>query len=288
MMADDYSEGPFARSTEDIGTMTQQPTVLTRIIAATRKLIDARQQRVSLAELTHASESAGPRRGFAAALTSRMARQEPAVIAEVKRSSPSKGRIREHFDPADIALSYEQGGAACLSVLTEPSFFEGSPEYLQDARKACSLPVLRKDFIVSPYQVHEACVMGADAILLIVAALDDKTLHSLHALALSLGMDVLVEVHNEAELTRALTTPSLALLGINNRNLHTFEVSLETTLALRDRVPEDVTLVTESGILGRTDVERMLEAEVYGFLVGEAFMRAEVPGDALKALFFPQ
>lgn len=268
--------------------MTQQPTVLTRIIAATRKLIDARQQRVSLAELTHASESAGPRRGFAAALTSRMARQEPAVIAEVKRSSPSKGRIREHFDPADIALSYEQGGAACLSVLTEPSFFEGSPEYLQDARKACSLPVLRKDFIVSPYQVHEACVMGADAILLIVAALDDKTLHSLHALALSLGMDVLVEVHNEAELTRALTTPSLALLGINNRNLHTFEVSLETTLALRDRVPEDVTLVTESGILGRTDVERMLEAEVYGFLVGEAFMRAEVPGDALKALFFPQ
>ncbi|BBG29449.1 indole-3-glycerol phosphate synthase TrpC [Zymobacter palmae] len=267
--------------------MTQQPTVLTRIIAATRKLIDARQQQVSLAELKHASEQAAPRRGFAQALNARIARGEPAVIAEIKRSSPSKGRIREHFEPADIAQSYEQGGAACLSVLTEPHFFEGSPEYLQDARAACALPVLRKDFIVSAYQVHEACVMGADAILLIVAALDDKALHSLHALALSLGMDVLVEVHNDEELTRALTIPSLALLGINNRNLHTFDVSLDTTLTLRDRVPEGVTLITESGILDRADVEQMLAADVYGFLVGEAFMRADVPGDALQALFFP-
>ena len=268
--------------------MTQQPTVLTRIIAATRKLIDARQQQISLAELTHASEHAEPRRGFTAALTSHIACRMPAVIAEVKRSSPSKGRIREHFDPADIALSYEQGGAACLSVLTEPNFFEGSPEYLQEARAACSLPVLRKDFIISPYQVHEACVMGADAILLIVAALDDKALRSLHALAQSLGMDVLVEVHNEDELTRALAIPSLALLGINNRNLHTFEVNLDTTLNLLDRVPDGVTLVTESGILERANVERMLNAEVYGFLVGEAFMRADVPGDALRTLFFPQ
>lgn len=267
--------------------MTQQPTVLTRIIAATRKLIDARQQQVSLAELKHASEHAAPRRGFAASLQARIARKEPAVIAEIKRSSPSKGRIREHFEPADIAKSYEQGGAACLSVLTEPSFFEGSPEYLQDAREACSLPVLRKDFIISAYQVHEACVMGADAILLIVAALDDKALHTLHALALSLGMDVLVEVHNNEELERALTIPSLTLLGINNRNLHTFEVSLETTLSLRERVPEGITLITESGILGRDDVEYMLNSDIYGFLVGEAFMRADVPGEALHALFFP-
>lgn len=268
--------------------MTQQPTVLTRIIAATRKLIDARQQQVSLAELKHASEQAAPRRGFAEALKARIADKAPAVIAEIKRSSPSKGRIREHFEPADIAQSYEQGGAACLSVLTEPHFFEGSPEYLQDARAACSLPVLRKDFIISPYQVHEACVMGADAILLIVAALEDKALQSLHALALSLGMDVLVEVHNADELTRALAIPSLALLGINNRNLHTFDVSLETTLALHERVPEHVTLITESGILARGDVEQILEANVYGFLVGEAFMRAEAPGHALQTLFFPQ
>jgi indole-3-glycerol phosphate synthase len=223
-------------------------------------------------------------RGFAAALQARVAAGRPAVIAEVKKASPSKGVLREHFVPADIARSYEAGGAACLSVLTDVQFFQGSTAYLQQARAACSLPVLRKDFIIDPYQVVEARAMGADCILLIAACLDDAHMAELEACALGLGLDVLVEVHDAAELERALRLKT-PLVGVNNRNLRNFEVSLDTTLELRDRVPAGRLLVTESGILGREDVRRMRAAGVHAFLVGEAFMRAPEPGVALQGLF---
>jgi indole-3-glycerol phosphate synthase len=207
-----------------------------------------------------------------------------AVIAEVKKASPSKGVLREHFEPAEIAASYQRGGASCLSVLTDESFFQGSPAFLKAARAACTLPVLRKDFLFDPYQVYEARSWGADCILLIVAVLDDAQLADLEACALSLGMDVLVEVHDAAELDRALRlrTP---LVGVNNRNLRTFEVSLDTTLSQLSRIPSDRLPVTESGILSRDDVLTMRAAGVDAFLVGEAFMRAPEPGEALRALF---
>lgn len=207
-----------------------------------------------------------------------------AVIAEVKKASPSKGVLREHFEPAEIAASYQRGGASCLSVLTDVSFFQGSPAFLKAARAACSLPALRKDFLFDPYQVYEARSWGADCILLIVAVLDDAQLADLEACALSLGMDVLVEVHDAAELDRALRlrTP---LVGVNNRNLRTFEVSLDTTLTQLSRIPSDRLPITESGILSRADVLTMRAAGVDAFLVGEAFMRAPEPGDALRALF---
>jgi indole-3-glycerol phosphate synthase len=207
-----------------------------------------------------------------------------AVIAEVKKASPSKGVLREHFEPAEIAASYQRGGASCLSVLTDVSFFQGSPAFLKAARAACSLPVLRKDFLFDPYQVYEARSWGADCILLIVAVLDDAQLADLEACALSLGMDVLVEVHDAAELERALRlrTP---LVGVNNRNLRTFEVSLDTTLSQLSRIPANRLPVTESGILSRDDVLTMRAAGVNAFLVGEAFMRASEPGEALRALF---
>ena len=207
-----------------------------------------------------------------------------AVIAEVKKASPSKGVLREHFEPAEIAASYHRGGASCLSVLTDESFFQGSPAFLKAARAACTLPVLRKDFLFDPYQVYEARSWGADCILLIVAVLDDAQLADLEACALSLGMDVLVEVHDAAELDRALRlrTP---LVGVNNRNLRTFEVSLDTTLSQLSRIPSDRLPVTESGILSRNDVLTMRAAGVDAFLVGEAFMRAPEPGEALRALF---
>jgi indole-3-glycerol phosphate synthase len=223
-------------------------------------------------------------RGFEVALRAKISGGRAAVIAEIKKASPSKGVLREHFVPAEIAASYECGGAACLSVLTDGQFFQGSPMHLQQARDACALPVLRKDFIVDAYQVFEARTIGADAILLIAACLDDAQMVDLEAQAQALGMAVLVEVHDGAELDRALRLKT-PLVGINNRNLRTFDVTLETTLALLQRVPADRLLVTESGILVAADVRRMRSAGVHAFLVGEAFMRAPDPGAALTALF---
>ncbi len=223
-------------------------------------------------------------RDFVGALRAKISAGKPAVIAEIKKASPSKGVLRADFIPADIAQSYAEHGAACLSVLTDKDFFQGSIDYLKQARASCSLPVLRKDFIVDPYQVYESRVMGADCILLIAACLDDAQMKALEALALSLDMAVLVEVHDRAELERALQLKT-PLLGINNRNLQTFEVSLNTTLGLLKDVPADRLLVTESGISTPADVARLREAKVNAFLVGEAFMRADDPGVALAGLF---
>ena len=258
--------------------------ILQRIVEVKRQEVEAACATTPLDQLLAIAREQPPPRGFARALQARVASGQAAVIAEVKKASPSKGVLREHFVPAQIARQYEAGGAAALSVLTDVSFFQGAAAYLQQAREACQLPVLRKDFIVDAYQVAEARAMGADAILLIVACLDDESLLALEAQAMALGMDTLVEVHDGVELDRALAlrTP---LLGINNRNLKTFDVTLDTTLALRDRVPGDRLLITESGILGPGDVRRMREAGVNAFLVGEAFMRAPDPGQALSQLF---
>jgi indole-3-glycerol phosphate synthase len=226
----------------------------------------------------------GATRGFEAALRRRIADGQAAVIAEIKKASPSKGLLREPFVPAEIALSYARHGATCLSVLTDAQFFQGSAAHLQQARAACDVPVLRKDFLIDEYQVVEARAMGADCVLLIAACLDDATMAALEACALALGLSELVEVHDAAELDRALRLKT-PLIGVNNRNLRTFEVSLETTLALRPGVPDDRLLVTESGILAAADVARMRAAGVQAFLVGEAFMRASDPGAALAALF---
>jgi indole-3-glycerol phosphate synthase len=258
--------------------------ILQRIVAVKHEEIAAARARRSLASLSEEAESRRDTRGFAAALRAKVGARRPAVIAEIKKASPSKGVIRERFVPAEIADTYARHGAACLSVLTDERFFQGSAAYLQQARAACTLPVLRKDFMVDEYQVAEARAMGADCILLIAACLDDAQMADLEAVALSLGMDVLVEVHDGAELDRALRLKT-PLVGVNNRNLRTFEVSLETTLALLPRVPADRLLVTESGILGPADVQRMRDADVQAFLVGEAFMRAPDPGAALAALF---
>ncbi|WP_448244614.1 indole-3-glycerol phosphate synthase TrpC [Pseudoxanthomonas mexicana] len=259
--------------------------ILTTILARKADEIAERSARVSLADLRARVADAPPTRGFADALNAMIAQGDPAVIAEVKKASPSKGVIRPDFRPADIAVSYEFGGAACLSVLTDVDFFQGADDYLHQARDACTLPVLRKDFTVDPYQVYEARALGADCILLIVAALDDGQLVDLSGLAMQLGMDVLVEVHDIDELERALQVP-VPLVGINNRNLRTFEVSLDTTLAMKDAVPKDRLLVTESGIVVPEDVATMRDAGVNAFLVGETFMRAEEPGEALRQLFF--
>ena len=263
------------------------PTVLEKIVARKTEEVAERRARVALDELARQAAAADPVRGFADALIRRVRAKEAAVIAEVKKGSPSKGVLRENFDPVQIARSYEAGGAACLSVLTDIDFFQGADAYLQQARSACSLPVIRKDFMIDPYQVAEARALGADCILLIAAVLDDGQLAELSAEARSLGMDVLVEVHDASELERALKLET-PLLGINNRNLHTFEVSLETTLDLLPRIPQDRIVVTESGILNRADVELMEINQVYAFLVGEAFMRAEQPGAELQRLFFPE
>lgn len=262
------------------------PTILEKIIARKHEEVAERRARLSLSELEQQAAGADPVRGFARRLQDQVAAKQPAVIAEVKKASPSKGVLREDFQPAEIARSYEAGGATCLSVLTDVDFFQGADDYLRQARGACSLPVIRKDFMVDPYQVVEARALGADCILLIIAALNDTQLNELADVAATHGLDVLVEVHDGAELDRALKL-STPLIGINNRNLHTFEVSLETTLDLLPRVPRDRIVITESGVLHRADVELMEINEVHAFLVGEAFMRAEQPGVELQRLFFP-
>lgn len=261
------------------------PTILQNIVARKHEEVAERLQQRSLAELEQLAAAASPTRGFAKAIQDAAAAHRPGVIAEIKKASPSKGVLREDFQPAEIAASYEAGGAVCLSVLTDVDFFQGHDDYLQQARAACSLPVIRKDFMVDPYQIVEARALGADCVLLIAACLDNVQMGELAATATQYGLDVLVEVHDAAELERGLKLDT-PLIGINNRNLHTFEVTLDTTLELIPQIPRNKTLVTESGILHRTDVELMLAHEVYGFLVGEAFMRAANPGQELKRLFF--
>jgi len=260
------------------------PDVLARILATKADEIAAAKRARPAREVEAAARAAAPPRDFTGALRKKIAAGRPAVIAEIKKASPSRGVLRADFDPPAIAASYAAGGAACLSVLTDRTYFQGAPEYLTAAREACTLPVLRKDFIVDEYQVAEARALGADAVLLIVAALDDARLAAFEACARSLDMAVLVEVHDAAELDRALglATP---LVGINNRNLRTFEVSLATTLDLLPRVPTGKLVVTESGILAPADVAAMRAGGVHAFLVGEAFMRAADPGAALAALF---
>jgi indole-3-glycerol phosphate synthase len=259
--------------------------ILQRILARKSEEVRARAAQRPLAKLRDALSTAPPPRSFALALQARIAVGQPAVIAEIKKASPSKGVIRPDFDPPSIAASYEAGGAACLSVLTDIDFFQGSDDYLRQARGACNLPVLRKDFMIDPWQVVESRVLGADCILLIVAALHDVQLVALSTLATELSMDVLVEVHDAEELDRALAIEA-PLIGINNRSLRSFEVNLDTTLALRERVPADRLLVTESGIHGPADVALMRANGVHAFLVGEAFMRADDPGGELRRLFF--
>ena len=258
--------------------------ILKRIVAVKREEIAEARRLRDAASVRREALAQPPARDFVGALRAKLGAGQAAVIAEIKKASPSKGVIREHFVPAEIAASYAHHGAACLSVLTDRQFFQGGPEYLQQARAACSLPVLRKDFMVDAYQVDEARAWGADCILLIAACLDDAQMADLEAQALALGMAVLVEVHDGDELERALRLKT-PLLGINNRNLRTFEVTLDTTLGLLTRVPAGRLLVTESGILGHDDVQRMRAAGVHAFLVGEAFMRADDPGAALADLF---
>jgi len=258
--------------------------ILEKILAVKREEIAVAMQTRPMSAVRADAQDAAATRDFVGALRAKIAQGKPAVIAEVKKASPSKGVLRENFDPATIARSYAAHGAACLSVLTDEQFFQGHADYLQQAREASGLPVLRKDFMIDPYQVHEARAMGADCILLIVAALDDKRMIELEAIAHSLGMAVLVEVHDASELERALRLET-PLLGINNRNLRTFETRLESTLDLLPVIPQGKLVVTESGILVRDDVQRMRAASVHAFLVGEAFMRANDPGAALGELF---
>lgn len=260
-------------------------TILDKIMARKRDEVAARRKRHSLKDQEAFAREADSVRGFTLALQSAIAAGRPGVIAEIKKASPSKGVIRADFQPAAIAESYQQGGASCLSVLTDVDFFQGSDDYLKQARAACDLPVIRKDFLCDPYQVIEARALGADCVLLIVAALSDAQLQELNACALEQGLDVLIEVHDRAELLRSLSLNS-PLVGINNRNLHTFDVSLQTTLDLLSDIPKDRTVITESGIFTRDDVARMRDNAVHGFLVGEAFMRAPEPGEKLAELFF--
>jgi indole-3-glycerol phosphate synthase len=261
------------------------PDILQKILRTKQEEIAARSAVRPLAQLAEEAASASPVRGFIQSMRQRIAAGDSAVIAEIKKASPSKGLIRADFDPPAIAASYERGGAACLSVLTDAPYFQGHESYLQTARAACQLPVIRKDFIVDPYQVFEARAIGADCILLIVAALADAQMKDLYALARELGMDALIEVHDKDELERALRL-NAPLIGINNRNLRTFETSLQTTIDLLPDVPEEVLLVTESSIHTQADVKLMRDHGVHAFLVGEAFMRAQDPGSELNKLFF--
>ena len=267
--------------------MNDTPDILKKIVARKLEEIEVARQQISLDELQQGLDRKSPPRGFVASIKKKLAAGKPGVIAEIKKASPSKGVLRENFQPAEIAKSYARQGAACLSVLTDIDFFQGSPEYLKQARAACELPVIRKDFIIDPYQVYEARAMEADCILLIAACLSDEQLGNLNALAQSLGMDVLIEVHDAEELQRALQVPN-PMIGINNRNLRTFKVSLQTTLDMLGQIPDDRLVITESGILAPADVALMREHDVHGFLVGEAFMRAEDPGSELARLFFTE
>jgi indole-3-glycerol phosphate synthase len=264
--------------------MSDAPDILKKILTRKAVEIAERSRTISLGSLQQQAEAADAPRGFIRALLQKTKAGKAAVIAEIKKASPSRGVLREDFNPAQIAASYEKGGAACLSVLTDIDFFQGADAYLQEARAACSLPVLRKDFFLDPYQVYEARVIGADCILLIVAALDDAMLLELLQLAEQLGMDVLVEVHDADELERALALPA-RLVGINNRDLRTFETSLETTLGFLEQIPDDRIVVTESGIHTSADVALMRSSGVDVFLVGEAFMKAPEPGEKLAELF---
>ena len=264
--------------------MNNTPDILKKIIKRKEEEVAERLNNVSLEQVKQAVKDASLVRGFVDAIKAKIDSGKAAVISEIKKASPSKGVMRENFVPAEIAASYEKGGACCLSVLTDVDFFQGSDEYLKQARAACSLPVLRKEFIIDPYQVYEARAMAADCILLIVACLTDKQLQSLTSLATELSLDVLVEVHDADELKRALKL-DLPLIGINNRNLRTFETSLDTTLTLLNTIPKDKIVVTESGIHTPEDVALMQKNNVNAFLVGEAFMVADEPGEKLAELF---
>lgn len=258
--------------------------ILDKIIEVKRQEVVASQEHISRGELERLCSQLPPARAFAGALQRRVSQRQAAVIAEIKKASPSKGLLRENFDPPAIAASYEKHGAACLSVLTDERFFQGHRDYLVEARTACRLPVLRKDFMIDPYQIVESRAMGADCVLLIVSALEQRLMELLEETAISLGLSVLVEVHDSAELDRALClrTP---LIGINNRNLRTFETSLDVTLGLLDRIPSDRLVITESGIHSPEDVATMRTHGVHAFLVGEAFMKAKDPGEELQRLF---
>lgn len=264
--------------------MTDTPDILKTILAKKHEEVARRKVNTPVAMLEEMASGVERPRGFANALQSKIMAKKPAIIAEIKKASPSQGVIREDFKPVYIAQDYAMNGATCLSVLTDKEFFQGSEVYLEMVRKSCPLPVLRKDFMIDAYQIYEARALGADCILLIVAALEDSVMHELAQLATKLGMDVLVEVHDVDELQRALTLDT-KLIGINNRNLRTFNTSLQTTLDLQATIPADRLIITESGIHSHDDVQLMLDNAIYGFLVGEAFMRADYPGKKMRELF---
>lgn len=264
--------------------MTDTPDILKTILAKKVEEVARRKNNISISGLEEIFDAVEKPRGFYKALQHRVLAQKPAIIAEIKKASPSQGVIRADFQPIAIGLDYALNGATCLSVLTDKEFFQGSEAYLQMVRERCPLPVLRKDFMIDAYQIYEARALGADCILLIVAALEDSLMHELAETATRLGMDVLVEVHDAGELQRALTLDT-RLIGINNRNLRTFETSLQTTLTLKSQIPSDRIIITESGIHDSDDVQLMLDNGIYGFLVGEVFMRAENPGKKMKELF---
>ena len=264
--------------------MTQTPDILKTILAKKAEEVARRKSGMPIANLEEIAAGVERPRGFYNAIKNKVSAKKPAIIAEIKKASPSQGVIRENFQPVLIGQDYAMNGAACLSVLTDKEFFQGSEAYLQMVRERCPLPVLRKDFMIDPYQLYEARALGADCILLIVAALEDGLMHELSDTATKLGMDVLVEVHDAEELQRALTLDT-KLIGINNRNLRTFETSLQTTLDLKQQIPEDRIIITESGIHTRDDVQRMLDNDIYAFLVGEVFMRAVSPGQKMRELF---
>ncbi len=264
--------------------MSKTPDILKKILARKVEEITEAVAIESLVDLSKRAENALPVRGFIKSIENKIAENNAAVIAEIKKASPSKGVMRENFNPAEIAKSYEKGGAACLSILTDRDYFQGAPEFLIQARESTNLPVIRKDFIIDPYQVYEARAMNADCILLIVSALGDAMLNELLGLAHHLQMDVLMEVHDREEMQRAIDSGA-KLIGVNNRNLRTFDVSLQTTIGMLDMLPDDRILVTESGIHAAGDVQLMRDNNVHSFLVGEAFMRANEPGEKLAELF---
>ena len=266
--------------------MAQIPSILKRILETKADEVAGRSRRLGLSAVSAVARDQLPARGFANRLTALNGRG-PAVIAEIKKASPSAGVIRADFQPAEIAVSYEHAGAACLSVLTDEQYFQGADSFLLEARQACSIPVLRKDFMIDPWQIHESRLLGADCILLIVAALTLDQLQEMDGVAGETGLDVLVEVHDEGELEDALTTQA-RLVGVNNRDLHTFTTDLGVSERLRPMIPPDRTMVTESGIHTQSDVRRLQSADINAFLVGEAFMRSEDPGGALKSLFFDE